>query len=143
MADYDPELRARLQELDRELEVGSMSVGERLFANASLRASPAVNLNFLADDMTFRRATLPRRGKQWLLDTPAAESTPQHHELTRASQISEAADLVIIAVCSPPDSARPSSPAVSLRPEHTLPRNLDTSFKRWPPSFRNDLHDLR
>lgn len=35
MADYDAELRARLQELDHELEVGCL-LGERLFANVSL-----------------------------------------------------------------------------------------------------------
>lgn len=37
MADYDPELRARLQDLDRELEVGPMSVeGGVSLANVSL-----------------------------------------------------------------------------------------------------------
>lgn len=40
MADYDPELRARLQELDRELEVGCLlgaSVWQRLSPSFSRR----------------------------------------------------------------------------------------------------------
>lgn len=66
MADYDPELRVRLQELDRELEVGC------LLESVSMPTplSELRRFGLLADNMTCRRATLPRRGKQRPLDTP-------------------------------------------------------------------------
>ncbi|UKZ63712.1 uncharacterized protein TrAtP1_004938 [Trichoderma atroviride] len=85
MADYDPELRARLQELDRELEEGDIT--EKGYQ---------------------KRRTL-------LLSQFA------HHPTTPAP--------------APPQSRS----GLSIH----SPRNFDTSFKRWPPSLRNDLHDLR
>lgn len=135
MAEYNPELRVRLQELDRELEVGCPP-----------EASLCHRSQLLADDMARRRVTLPRRGKQHLLARNAGNgsgSGGKAAELTRTSQISEAADHVTIAVCSPSNNPSPGSSSVSRRLEHTLPRDLDAPFERWPTSLCHDHHDLR